>query len=106
MSAFAFDVERACDESVLPDADELRWWMNVGFNHVRDAETKEHVFTARMLVYMSSSMWTLITSSPSAEADFFRRVFERFELKLQEYSTREFDRAKAAGLLEGVFASA
>ena len=106
LSAFAYDVEDACDEVVLPDAEPTRWWMSVEFHHDRNAETKEHTFTTRMVVWMSASMWVLITSSPSAEAEFFRRVFEKFEGKLHDFATREFDKAKNAGALEGVFASA
>lgn len=106
MIDFAAAVQLACDETVLPDGDKLRWWMSVEFHHVVDPHTREHVFSARMIVWVSSSMWTLITSSTTAEADFFKRVFVRFEEELQGFATREFDRAKAGGLLEGVFASA
>lgn len=103
---FADDVAVACDETVLPDGDSLRWWMSTEFHHDVDADTREHVFNARMIVWMSSSMWALITSSPTAEADFFKRAFSRFEEELQAFATREFDRAKEGGLLEGVFPSA
>lgn len=106
LSAFAYDVEDACDETVLPDSDSVRWWMSVEFHHARNAATLEHTFTTRMLVWMSTSMWDLITSSPSAEAEFFRRVFEKFEGKLQDFAASEFDKAKTAGALEGVFAAA
>lgn len=101
LSAFAYDVQNACDEVVLPDSDDLHWWMSVEFHHDRNAETREHTFNTRMLVWMSSSMWVLVTSSPSAEAEFFRRVFERFEEKLQGFATREFDKAKDEGALKG-----
>lgn len=106
MIEFSDRVAVACDESVLPDGDKLHWWMSVEFRHRVDSHTREHVFNARMVVFISASMWDLITSSPTAESDLFKRVFARFEERLQEFATREYDRARAGGLLEGVFASA